>query len=586
MMIIKKRNRIEMRKKLYFVIFPVIILMFSASCNRKTIISTVPGKGGLKYDDAEFNYLYVEAVKQKLFGNGGDALKYFEQCIVLNPSSDAAYFQMAQIMVAQNDLNNGKKYSLKALSIDDKNLWYLMMLGGIYYQEKNIDSALIYYEKAVKYFPENASLLLTLGNLYSEHKDYEKAAELFDSFDVKYGINEASTISAVKSLMEEGKYDSALIKAKLLILKYPEEINYNGLLADIYRAKGDTTNAMEVYINLIEKNPDNAQVQLSLCDFLLSQKRYTELFILINKVILNSNVTREDKISLMAKMLEMSDLVDEEANNFGVSLMILEANYKSDDVVPLLRPELLIKENKLADAAARLEEIIKTNPENYYAWEKLLLVYLQLKDYNNLLLKGEECATQFNMSFLAKILYANAAIETRKFDIAVEELRKAEILAGSNSEYMIQVLTMRADVYYRMKDYTKAFEEFDKALGYNRDDLTVLNNYAYFLAEQNIRLKEAEEMAKKVIDTDKTNTTFLDTYAWVLYKRGKVKEAARIMEAIIGSREEADAEWYEHYGYILKKQRKCGEAVKNWNIALEIDKSKNYLKQEIENCGN
>ena len=35
-----------------------------------------------------------------------------------------------------------------------ENIWYLTMLAGLYYQEKNIDSAIIFYEKAVKYFPE------------------------------------------------------------------------------------------------------------------------------------------------------------------------------------------------------------------------------------------------------------------------------------------------------------------------------------------------------------------------------------------------------------------------------------------------
>jgi len=40
--------------------------------------------------------------------------------------------------------------------------------------------------------------------------------------------------------------------------------------------------------------------------------------------------------------------------------------------------------NNLTEAAILLEEIIKSKPENYYAWEKLLLVYLQKKDYINL----------------------------------------------------------------------------------------------------------------------------------------------------------------------------------------------------------
>ena len=144
-------------------------------------------------------------------------------------------------------------------------------------------------------------------------------------------------------------------------------------------------------------------------------------------------------------------------------------------------------------------------------------------------------------------------LETKNYDIALEELRKAEILAGDNKEFMTQVLTMRADVYYRMKDYIKAFETFETAIKANGDDLTVINNYAYYLAEQNKNLKEAEEMAKKVIEKEKGNTTYLDTYAWVLYKRGKYKEAARIMEEIINSGDAPDAEWYEHYGFILVK---------------------------------
>ena len=57
----------------------------------------------------------------------------------------------------------------------------------------------------------------------------------------------------------------------------------------------------------------------------------------------------------------------------------------------------------------------------------------------------------------------------------------------------------------------------------NDSDLTVMNNYAYYLAEQNMNLKEAEKMAKVVTEKDKENITFLDTYAWVLYKRGKDK---------------------------------------------------------------
>ena len=449
--------------KFSYILFVLIILGF-CSCGRMAYRSKIGGKDDNTYDKAAYSYYYVEALKQKLLGNGGDALKLFEECIKINPKSDASYFQMAQVVVANGDIKSGKHFASKALSIDQENIWYLTLLAGLYYQEKNLDSAIIYYEKAVKYFPEKENLQLTLGNLQSENKNFDKANSIFDSLDKKYGVNEASTLASVRNLIAEGKYDDAMVKISALLKEYPDEVLFNGLLADIYRGKGDNEKALLVYNQLLERNPDNPQVQLSFIDLLLAEKSYNDLFILLNTVVLNSKVEREDKISLLARLIEIPDINMDWGNKLTITMMVLEANYKNDNIVPLLRPELLIKQNKLIDASVRLNEIIKENPDNYFAWEKLLVLYTQLKDYEKLLVLGEECATRFNRSFPAKILYANGALESGKYSIALDELKKAEILAGDNKEFIVQVLTMRADVYYRMKDYLKAFETFEKAL--------------------------------------------------------------------------------------------------------------------------
>src|SRR5664280_1895914 len=208
----------------YYLIFLALSILCLSSCNRNLAIGGKKGKEKSSFDIAAYNYIYVEALKQKLLGNGGDALKYLEQCLKMNPQSDAAYYQMAQIVLANGDIKNGKLYAGKALSLDQNNIWYLTMLAGLYYQEKNLDSAIIYYEKAVKEFPDKLNLQLTLGNLYSENKNYEKAGLIFDSFDNKYGINETSTVSAVKNLMASGKFDDALAKIIVLLKESPDEI--------------------------------------------------------------------------------------------------------------------------------------------------------------------------------------------------------------------------------------------------------------------------------------------------------------------------------------------------------------------------
>lgn len=583
-MFLTNRKDLYMKERYTVILFFVFILIANSACNKKLYPVNVDGKAGKNYDEASFNYVYVEGVKQKLMGNTGDALEYMEQCVKLNPESDAAYYQIAQILLAKDDLGNGKKYAQKALSLNDKNFWYIILLAGIHYQEQDLDSAILYYEKAVRYYPDKQSILLALGNLYTENKNFDKAKKIFDSFDEKYGVNETSTLSSIKGLIQAEKYNEALIKIQELIKQYPDEILYTRLLASIYQSMGESDKSEDVFRQMLQKEPENPLIQLSLCDFLLTEKNYEELFLWLNGLILNSEVSLEDKIGLFSRIVSEPELIKENNNRVILSLIVLEASYVGNEIVVLLRPEFLVNRAKYREAADLLEEIVRQNAENYYAWEKMLLTYLQLKDYSKLYMRSEECATKFNRSYLAKVLFATAAIEVEKYPVAIEELRKAEILAGDNIESVIQVYTMKADVYYRMKDYNKAFEIYELALAKSKEDLTLLNNFAYYLAEQNLRLKEAEEMAKFVIEKEKDNTTFLDTYAWVLYKRGKLREAATIMNDIINSGQAPDAEWYEHYGYILKDQKKCSKAVEIWNMALKLDSTKTNLEIEIQNC--
>ncbi len=573
-----------MKKRAFGLIYTIILVLTVLSCNREAVPSLTNVRQGKEFDSATFSYIYVEAIKEKLLGNAGDALRYFEHCVKINPGSDAAYYQMAQIVSAGGNLSRGKEFLSKAIDIEPKNIWYLMMMSSLCYQTNSLDSAILYYEKAAAFFPDNDELQMNLGKLYSETKNYDKAVKVFNGLDTKFGINETSTVLAVKNLIAAGRLKEAEEKTLLLLKENADEITYNGLLAEIYQDEGEKEKAMEVYDKLIKRNPGNPMIQLSLASFLLESNKYDDLFNLLNTISLNKNIRTEDKIPLFARIIETDEVVKREGGRIEIALMVLESANPEDEIIPLLYNDLLIRMNKLDEARRRLEELIKRNPGNYYAWEKLLLVYLDQKDFVNLEKKGEECATMFNRSYLAKILYANGALENMNFNVALEELRKATILAGDNKEMNMQILTMKADVYYRMKDFSKAFETYDEAIKMNNEDLTIINNYAYYLAEQNIRLKEAEEMARRVIEKERSNTAFLDTYGWVLYKRGKLKAAEKIMLEIISGNEEPDAVWHEHYGYILKAQKRCKAAIENWEKSLILDNTKKELINEIKNC--
>lgn len=571
-----------MMLKLKIFVFCISFFFILQGCGKQNTPSYTGKSEKKDFNTTEYERYYVEGVTQKITGNTGDALRYFEMCIRLNPASDAPYYHIAQILAASGDNANAKKYARTAAENDVKNLWYMMMLSQLYYQEKNIDSAVIWHEKAVKAYPENENLQLTMGDLYIESRQYDKANAIFDNLDKKYGVNETSTVSSIRSLISAGKNSEARAKVLLLLEKNPDDILFNGLLAEVYRSEGNKEMFIETYENLLLKNPSHAQLQLGLAEFLADEKLYDQLFPLLNSIILNDNVRKEEKVSLFARLL---DSYDQSVNNNSLSLtlMLLEAAYKDDPIIPLLRTELLLKSNKIEEATNRLEELVKQNPENYYAWEKLLFVFLEKKDFEKLTVAGAECATRFNTSFMAKILYATGATETSRFEVALNELRKAEILAGEDHDMLTQVLNMRADVYYKSKDYSKAFSTYEEAIKLNPDDLTLQNNYAYYLAEQDLKLKEAEIMARYVTEKE-PNATYLDTYGWVLYKRGKLNEAAKVFESIIETGSSQDAEWWEHYGFVLSGQKKFTKAVDAWKKAIQLDPAKTHLNKEIENC--
>lgn len=560
-------------------------LLLIASCARQALPSLEINKNKRQVDSATFDYVYGEALRQKTIGNYSEALKYLEECMELNPVNDAPYYQVALISSNLGDIKRGKKYSIKASELDPENLWYLNLTASLYYQEGNTDSALYYYEKAIKQYPENIDMLLTLASVYSEKGYYDKANEIYEDFEKKYGINERTTIFYIKNLYSSGKYDSAEEKLLILLKDDPENITLNGILAENYRKKGEKEKALEIYNKLMEKDSTNPQTLLSLCDFMIAEKQYENIFELLNVIALNEKIPLEGKITILTKIIDAKEIISKKEKEFEIVLMVFERSEKNKDVIYLIRPEFYNKLGKKEKAIERLEEIISERQENYFTWEKLLLLYSETSNYDKLLIRGKECATIFNMSYPAKVLYASAAVEKGLFDIALEELRKAKILAGDQSEMVAQVMTMEADIYYRKKEYEISFGIFDEALKNNPEDLIILNNYAYYLAEQNTRLKDAERMINFVIGKEKENTTFLDTYAWVLFKKGDKKEAARIMEKIISGSKDGDPEWFEHYAYIMKSMKKYEIAEEYFRKAYELNPGKGKLLNELENCG-
>ncbi|MBE0676572.1 MAG: tetratricopeptide repeat protein [Bacteroidales bacterium] len=564
-------------------IYLILIASTLLSCS-KTIVSPALKPARLEEDVTKYNYFYVEGLRNKLIGSASEALALFEECIRIDPTRDGAYYQIAQISFVTGNLDNAVRYGQKALQIS-QNEWYYSLLGTAYYQTGKIDSAILTYQQALESYPEKDELKFVLGNMYYESGEYEQALDIFDFFDRKYGIAGNSAIPLVNCLIKLKRFNEAEKKLEILSGLYPEEESYMGMLAELYRDSGQADKAQSIYERLISDNPDDIVTLYSITDFLRKENNYNGLFSLFNTIALKENISEEDKVTYFAAQLEDPQIILNYSREFELSLLVLEAAHSKSSVAGLLRPELYSKTGRKKEAALLLEAYLISWPESYYAWEKLLIIYADEKMYGELYASSSAAIRRFNTAILPRLLNAVASLEEGLYDETLEQLVRLKRLSNNDKALELQLLSLEADAYYRKGDAEKAFSKYDEALSLDPDDMVVLNNYAFFLAERGERLGDARKMIEKVMLSEESNNTYNDTYAWVLYKKGKLKRAEEIMKKIIESEDNSDAEYYEHYGFILKARGKCEDAVISWRKALDLDNSKSSaLVTEIDEC--
>ena len=127
---------------------------------------------------------------------------------------------------------------------------------------------------------------------------------------------------------------------------------------------------------------------------------------------------------------------------------------------------------------------------------------------------------------------------------------------------------------------TDSFAAYDSSLVYKNDNISCLNNYAYFLSLTNERLDEAEDMSYRTVVLEPRNPIYLDTYAWILFQKGKYTEARvyinraadpSLPDEKILENEGINGNILEHAGDI---HACCGDmelAMRFWKLAAGLD---------------
>jgi len=134
-----------------------------------------------------------------------------------------------------------------------------------------------------------------------------------------------------------------------------------------------------------------------------------------------------------------------------------------------------------------------------------------------------------------------------------------------------ETLVMRfANVYDGGGRLADAEKELRKLLAEDPLNANAMNSLSYMLAEHNVRLDEAVDLAQRALKVEPGNPAYLDTLGWALFKSGRVEEAAdplgKAAAMLIGNSVIQD-----HHGDAQAKRGRTAEAVAAWQRALAGD---------------
>jgi len=202
----------------------------------------------------------------------------------------------------------------------------------------------------------------------------------------------------------------------------------------------------------------------------------------------------------------------------------------------------------------------------------------------------DSMAVNFAMFNIAKI--------TGQYEEGLNYINKCIDMAEPNDPRRIDYTLKKGDMLILLYDKTSdknylktAISDYESLLAKmpsNTGVTTVLNNLAYLLAENNERLPDALNYAKRALDARPNSPILLDTYAYVLLKDGKKQQAAEFLAAALQHFEQdkiaIPPEVYEHKGMIKEELEAKSEALSAYKQALEAggEKLSQKVRQRIE----
>lgn len=523
-------------------------------------------------DSLRFKIYYFEAIKQQTSGNFDAAYDLLQHCLTINPNAAEAYFMLSFYDgILKND-SAALADVKKASELNPANNAYLERLGAGYFSINNLAEATKAYEKLAKNSPERSDVLDILAQLYGRQKDYDKMLDVLERMETLEGANEDLTLAKMRVYSLQGKKQEEFNELKSMAAKYPNDMNYRVMMGNWLLQNGKADEAYRQYAEVLQAEPENANARMSMIDYYRTTKQTLRADSLQEALLVSTKTPTDSKIVLIRQAVAESEQQGGDSSKvLNLFRKILAQPQETSDMAELYAAYMTLKKMPQDSISKVLETVLAISPDNAGARLQLIQAEWGEQDFERVAELSRQ-AIDYNPDELAFYYFLGLAyVQKDDDDSALDALRRgvSQINKQSNKDLVSDFYAIMGDILHDKGLAEEAYAAYDSCLQWKDDNLGCLNNYAYYLSEEDRELAKAEQMSYRTVQAEPDNATFLDTYAWILFKRKKYAEAMQYINMAVDNDTTKSAVIIEHAGDIHAVNGDTDGAVKFWQQALE-----------------
>jgi len=528
----------------------------------------------------EFEYLFIEGLKQRTLNNLDEAIKIFSRCLEIDSRSSATLYEMANIHVAKGDFQSSMFLLEKAVSLNPDNQYYRLLLIKVYQQNKLYEKAASEYATLSGLFPDNPDYPFYQAALLTLAGKYEQALGIYNQLEKKMGLSEPIAVGKQQIYLKQNNKPAAYAEIEKLIKVNPSDSKYYGLLADMYLADKNREKALENYTEILRIDPNDGFVHLSIASFYLEVNDSVKAYEHLKQAFKNSSLELETKAQMYMLLVQPGPTKLSDAKQLELIHLLIDTHI--DDERPrALMVDYYLSKKQFAEAREQLRLVLDIKKDAYMYWERLLLINNDLFDWQAMNDDSNKALKYFPEQPLIYILKAVGLLQLKQYDELLSVIDSGIVHAKNDPKILSQLYTYQAEAYYNLKRFNDAFDVFEKVVELDPENYMAMNNYAYYLSLKGERLGTAENLSAKVVQANPDNATYLDTYAWVFFMKKDYQLAKFYMEIALSKNSEDSAVLVEHYGDILYYLNDKENALAQWKKSLKMGNDTKILQQKI-----